>query len=735
MKKINIGYDSPKNNKAEDTLNRWSFAEEVYSLIKNTPKEWSVRIGIYGGWGGGKTTVLRFLNTIANKDKQVVIWLNTWEYQNNDQLWEEFVLCTYRALKKFKVPLKVYKYIQLYIIIVLKRLLRKLVLPLQPLSKLNPYSEAGIGVLKSFLQFNKKIMYDLPRFIKDKKVIVIIDDLDRTNPFIIPQMLFGIKELLDLKGLVFVAAFDPEVINETLIANNIIIGKEKDYLEKIIDFPKWLPEPEEATFKTYLRNELKDSISFIEYDSVVQLYGYLKKNPRKIKQFIRSLVVFKDEIIRYNKDEINIPLLLLITILNTYYPKYYNQIIGATQLWDSFEVNNWFGPGKNNESESLVEKNINEFFGGIKIPANDRNSIKNIIKHIASIVNFNLTLTIKSHANITQSKSVMTWKEYYKFINDFELNETLSFLGTKIKSLNVSNDIFIKELFTKTIRYREWSLEQASDSNLINELDGHVKDANLALHLIKLISFDFNGFVGQNPILTINDFSDLYKMISRWLHFIMPDIYTEVRKQEKEFLNELAEKITIDPKTIMEYLKPWFPFRTGAYDSQAEKELAEKLGLILEKRISHNLINKFMEEGWIYSILNRDENICEHYILLRKNSYLWSSELKQRFYDFIKDKEHKSILTLNSIYFISLIDELSFDPMGNWSVINDNNILNDNEIMLHIWQLAMQQIINPRMFRSVEKFRDKVKGKTNLELPKPEWWDEIKKMVDGRNKT
>src|ERR1035438_311996 len=123
MKKANRGIDSPKDTKDEDKLNRWSFAEEVYALIKDTPKEWSVRIGIYGGWGEGKTTVLRFLNSIANNDKQVVIWLNTWEYQNNDQLWEEFVLCMYRALKKFKVPLKVYKYIQLYIIIVLKRLL------------------------------------------------------------------------------------------------------------------------------------------------------------------------------------------------------------------------------------------------------------------------------------------------------------------------------------------------------------------------------------------------------------------------------------------------------------------------------------------------------------------------------------------------------------------------------------------------------------------------------------
>jgi len=36
------------------------------------------------------------------------------------------------------------------------------------------------------------------------------------------------------------------------------------------------------------------------------------------------------------------------------------------------------------------------------------------------------------------------------------------------------------------------------------------------------------------------------------------------------------------------------------------------------------------------------------------------------------------------------------------------------------------------MFKSVEEFRDKLKQKTELEIPIPEWWEEIKVMVDGK---
>ena len=54
---LNLGFDSPKKIKAQDRLNRWKFAENIYSIVKNTPQDWSNRIGIYGGWGEGKTSV------------------------------------------------------------------------------------------------------------------------------------------------------------------------------------------------------------------------------------------------------------------------------------------------------------------------------------------------------------------------------------------------------------------------------------------------------------------------------------------------------------------------------------------------------------------------------------------------------------------------------------------------------------------------------------------------------
>jgi hypothetical protein len=74
--RTNKGYDVPPSTKEEDLLNRWGFAREIYTIASRTPFDWSVRIGIYGSWGEGKTAILKFVNTIAREDNQIVVLFN-----------------------------------------------------------------------------------------------------------------------------------------------------------------------------------------------------------------------------------------------------------------------------------------------------------------------------------------------------------------------------------------------------------------------------------------------------------------------------------------------------------------------------------------------------------------------------------------------------------------------------------------------------------------------------------
>jgi len=82
-----------------DYLNRWPFAQEIYGIATTGPRGWSVRIGVYGEWGTGKTTVLNFVRVMAKPDGHVVVAFNPWQFRSTDDLWREFVRTIYRHLQ------------------------------------------------------------------------------------------------------------------------------------------------------------------------------------------------------------------------------------------------------------------------------------------------------------------------------------------------------------------------------------------------------------------------------------------------------------------------------------------------------------------------------------------------------------------------------------------------------------------------------------------------------------
>ena len=46
--------EAPQSSRERDALRRWPFAHSIYQLIQSAPKEWSLRIGIFGRWGEGE---------------------------------------------------------------------------------------------------------------------------------------------------------------------------------------------------------------------------------------------------------------------------------------------------------------------------------------------------------------------------------------------------------------------------------------------------------------------------------------------------------------------------------------------------------------------------------------------------------------------------------------------------------------------------------------------------------
>ena len=70
--------DRPLRSTPEDLLNRGSFAEALANQILHAPPGQTLRLGVYGGWGEGKTSVLELMRLRLTEERQVCVWITPW---------------------------------------------------------------------------------------------------------------------------------------------------------------------------------------------------------------------------------------------------------------------------------------------------------------------------------------------------------------------------------------------------------------------------------------------------------------------------------------------------------------------------------------------------------------------------------------------------------------------------------------------------------------------------------
>jgi predicted KAP-like P-loop ATPase len=103
------GYDAPQLKREDDFLDRWKFAADLFTIVKDTSSEWSVRIGVFAKWGVGKTTVLRFLEQMAVAEHLIPVRFSPWSAHSWDDLWAEFAAVLVPALESHNAATKTAK--------------------------------------------------------------------------------------------------------------------------------------------------------------------------------------------------------------------------------------------------------------------------------------------------------------------------------------------------------------------------------------------------------------------------------------------------------------------------------------------------------------------------------------------------------------------------------------------------------------------------------------------------
>lgn len=446
------------NETSEDLLGFKVHADLLIDVI-NDDKVLPVTIGVFGDWGSGKSSILKIVeeeltggNLDGFKDGTLVLYFNGWVFEGYDDakaaLLESIIekFDTHKTIgnKVKDTTVKLFKSVKWMRLLGLS--FKKVIIPgaaayltggasllpflVNEFSQLKPKDlgekltgEDAEGFLKDIIKKNEQEEVTMVREFRDdfkemiekseiKKLVVIIDDLDRCTPERLIENLEAIKLFLNVEKTAFIIGADPRIVRHAIehryktdsIENALDSDSRNkrivsDYLEKLIQVPYYLPKLSDNEVETYLtllfckksmgndfkkvtdsfnnnrksnrydvfglgdiqnilndeqKKELTESVSLIASLSPIITEG-LKGNPRQIKRFLNTFTL-RERLVKVAKlSDFKVSILAKLMVLE----------YAETSLFR--EIYNWQSLQKGEPKELIVLENLAQKENGEEI--------------------------------------------------------------------------------------------------------------------------------------------------------------------------------------------------------------------------------------------------------------------------------------------------------------------------------------------------------------------------------
>jgi Cdc6-like AAA superfamily ATPase len=327
-------------NSSVDYLNRKAVVERLFKVILNSGyTSSSARIALHGEWGEGKTHVISNLIDKINieaRDKFIIISVSAWAYLGEEKS------NTVNLVKG------IYSDIQ-------RRINQEFYVP-EFQAAFSEYVKAiaGVNLSSPHIPFSLRLSLkdnlseqttkDLQQKISDaiegigRKLLIIIDDIDRLHAKEILAIFQIVRENLNFKNTVFLLAYDPTEVRNQLKQSSI----NESYIEKIVQSEIKLPEYSYQQIVKYIRFELAEKRTMLgipEYEDVDQDmlheaidavfnggYKFIRhfiRNLRHAKRLINGLLLHYPPVAM----EVNLEQFIKLEILRQHKPQVYADIV------------------------------------------------------------------------------------------------------------------------------------------------------------------------------------------------------------------------------------------------------------------------------------------------------------------------------------------------------------------------------------------------------------------------
>ncbi|WPR76257.1 P-loop NTPase fold protein [Algoriphagus sp. NG3] len=357
-----IKTDLPVSKREDDAFQRYPYANRIATVIKEYEKSDSFVVGVYGKWGEGKTSVLNFIKGELNLDSNiVVINFNPWLFRDEDQLLKTFFSVLANGLnvsiegKKEKIG-----------------------------KKLLDYADAigaagslvGVSGVKGFLQhlgnkfstisiedYKGKINQGLEN--SGKRVVVVMDDIDRLSNSEVQSIFRLVKLVADFKNTAYLLSFDDELVASAL--DSLYSKGGYDYLEKIIQLPLPLPRAQLSAVRSY---SLSNILNEFKSHSIELEESEMDRFIPAFDQYLLSFISTPRVAVRYAnsisfalpllKGEVNIVDLVFIEGVKVIFPRLYDFIKYNGTFFTKTYNSHSFSRGKEVQTQEEAKKHVED---------------------------------------------------------------------------------------------------------------------------------------------------------------------------------------------------------------------------------------------------------------------------------------------------------------------------------------------------------------------------------------
>lgn len=360
--------EKPLISKNEDLLGRKKVANDLAKEIESYENEDSLTIGIVGKWGSGKTSFINMvLESFKGNNNYIVIKFNPWNISSRKQLISDFFLQLSNNIEK-KGSNEIIEAIGKSLGTLSKFFKPLGFIPaLSVLSTIGDITEKASEFINEYVESEKEDLESLKDNINneltnlDKKIIIVIDDIDRLCDDEIREIFQLVKSIADFKNTIYILSYDREIVTKALDKTQQDKGEE--YLEKIVQVPLVLPYISKSDLDKIFINRLNITINIPdeEYDNSYFseiYYNGLAENFESLRDIERYMNVFSLGI-NLAREELNINDYIAITLIKVFDPDLYEYIKNNKEYFSGTKFDEFLNKDKKEiltELEGIYEK-------------------------------------------------------------------------------------------------------------------------------------------------------------------------------------------------------------------------------------------------------------------------------------------------------------------------------------------------------------------------------------------